>query len=194
MAGGSRIAIHIAVTTVCTSMGGVTAHCASRLRCHAIIIMTDCRHGASLLCTASAASAELQAILRASRRSSHLPCAKAMAGGRRIAIHIAVATVCTSVSRVTTHCASRLRDHAGIIVSRRLTLRRTANRASLRFRASCVLPFMIAIHHPGDRATIILHHVTRPGCIAGRIVSRSHDTLECITTITGRITQEHDFS
>ena len=102
---------------------------------------------------------------------------------------VATGAACQQI-HITTNAANTII----IIVSRRLTLRRTANRAGLRFRASRVLPCMVAVHHPGDRATIILHHVTRPGCIAHRIVSRSHDTLECITTITGRITQEHDFS
>ena len=64
------------------------------------------------------------------------------------------------------------------VVAKCLTLRRAAKGARFRICASCILPCMVAVHHPGDRSTIILHHVTRPGCITLRIIRNSGNAIE----------------
>ena len=53
---------------------------------------------------------------------------------------------------------------------------------------------MVTIHHPGDRATIILHHICSPSGIADRIISRCTHTIESTISNSRRITQEGNTS
>ena len=114
----SHIGVHIRIAAVLAGVGGVALCSTGRIRHHAGVIVNQLRDLPGLEIVATIAVPAFLALGFQSRLLRHIPLAVRMPQCIDVAIHIAIATDGTGISRITLFGTGRLSDHYFIIMPR----------------------------------------------------------------------------